>query len=178
MTDTDEREEGLVDLDGDDASVTSVYEVGYHLLPTISEEALPGIVTRITEFLKSLDAVFVGERFPSTMGLAYPIAKKIAGKRTNFETAYFGWIAFEVARDAVEKLKEFLDKDEQVLRFLMVKTDRDSVHAAMSGLTQVVQPTGDIGKPKRDAETGGEVSEVALDEALKTIETEDAKVSE
>lgn len=175
---TDEIETGLVE-DADETPETGVYEIGYHLLPTISEDELPGVVSTIVDFLKAEGAVFVGERSPSTMSLAYPIAKRISGKRVNFESAYFGWVAFELGRASIEKVKTFMDSNQSVLRYLIVRTDRDSVHAAMSGaVAHVQQPAGDIGKPKRDAEAGGEMSEAALDEALKTMETEDSKAVE
>ena len=173
----EELEGGLVDTE-DDAPEKAVYEVGYHLIPSISEDELPAAVSAITDLLKGEGAEFVGERFPSTLPLAYPISRRLSGKRTTFDSAYFGWIAFELGKDSISKLKSFLDTNQNILRYLIVRTDKEAVLAAMSGAVQAVQPTGDIGKPKRDLEGGGELSEAALDEALKTIETEDVKTSE
>ncbi len=175
---TDTLEGGLVDLGGDDAPERAVYEIGYHVVPTVSEESLTQIVSKITDFLKQGGAEFVGERFPSNVELAYSIAKRIDGKNVKFDSAYFGWIAFEADRASAELIHQYLSADENILRFLIVRTDRDAVQAAMSGAVQTIQPTGDIGKPKRDEEAGGEMSEAALDEALKTIETEDSTKSD
>lgn len=175
VADTEIEEVGTVDT-GDNESPSSVYEIGYHLLPTLSEEEVPQVVSKLMDALKAEGAVFVGERFPSQIELAYPIAKRTNSKNTNYESAYFGWVAFEVAREAILRMKPALDSNPNILRYLVVVTDRDAVAAAMSGA--VSAPTGTIEKPKRDAEAGGEMSEVALDQALETIATEDAKATD
>ncbi len=163
-------------LDDEGAARSNVYEIGYHLLPTLSEEEVTARVADIMDLLKKENAAFVGDRFPAKISLAYAIAKRVNGKLTNFDSAYFGWVAFEVPREAAARLKIALDADPSILRSLIVVTDRDAVAAAMSGA--VAGPSGSIDKPKREAEVGGEMSEVALDQALETIVTEDAKVSE
>jgi ribosomal protein S6 len=167
---------GLVELDGEDAPETDVYEVGYHLLPTIAEADLAKSVSVLTDALKAEGAEFVGDRFPSKMQLAYPIGKRINEKRNLFDSAYFGWVAFSAPKESVAKVKGFLDGNSSVLRYLIVKTSRDAVAAAMTGA--VATPAGNIEKPKRDAETGGELSEEALEEALQTIVKEDSKTTE
>lgn len=175
VTDTEFEEVGTVDTGGED-TVSSVYEIGYHLIPTLSEEEVADVVSKMMDVLKAEGADFVGERFPAKIQLAYPMAKRTNSKKTNYDSAYFGWVAFELSREAILKIKPFLDGNAAVLRYLIVVTDRDAVAAAMSGA--VLAPTGSIDKPKRDQETGGEMSEAALDQALETIATEDAKTAE
>ncbi len=155
-----------------------VYEVGYHILSTLSEDEVAGAVSKIMDALKGEGASFVGDRFPSKIALAYPIAKRVNGKNVNFDSAYFGWVAFEAPREAIARMKTALDADQSVLRYLIVVTERDAVAAALSGAADVLTvSSAPIEKPKREAEVsavGGEVSDVALDEALQTIEKEDA----
>lgn len=157
---------------------TNVYEVGYHLLPTLSEEEVTSAVSGIMEAIKKEGGEFVGDRFPSSIDLAYTISKRVSGKLTNFDRAYFGWVAFEAPRKGIAKLKVMLDDHPSVLRSLIVITDKDAVASALSAVETPIGPTGSIDKPKREADGEGEVSEVALDEALEEIETEDAKVAE
>lgn len=166
---------GVLDDTADDGR-TNVYEIGYHLLPTLGEEEAVSTTAGIMDLLKAEGADFAGERLPSKIDLAYTIAKRVNGKLTNFSSAYFGWVAFEVSREAIQRVKTALDANPSVLRFLIVSTDRDAVAAAMSGA--VAGPSGVIEKPKREAEAGGELSDAALDQALDTIVTEDAKISE
>ncbi|MBX9765377.1 30S ribosomal protein S6, partial [Patescibacteria group bacterium] len=114
--DTELEEVGVVDTGGDDEVVSGVYEIGYHLLPTLSEEEVPQVVSKLMDALKAEGAVFVGERFPSLIELAYPIAKRTNSKKTNYESAYFGWVAFEVSREAILRIKTLLDANQNVLR--------------------------------------------------------------
>jgi len=174
-----EIEEGTLGMDDTEAdeSPSSVYEIGYHLLPGLSEEEVTAAVSALSELLKKNGATMVGDHHPVKLPLAYAIAKRVAGKIQHFEEAYFGWVAFEVSRSALTPIKEYLDAAPSVLRYLVIKTSKDAVAAALTGA--VAAPvTGNIEKPKREAEVGGEVSEAALEEALKTMETEDAKVVE
>lgn len=172
----DVEQTGVVDTGGDEPLI-SVYEIGYHLIPTLSEEDVQKAVSSLMELLKKEGAEFVGDRFPSKIELAYPISRRINTKRTTYDAAHFGWVAFEVKREAVERIKTALDGNESILRYLIVVTDRDAVAAALSGAV-VPAPIGSIEKPKRNAEGTGEMSEAALDQALQTIATEDAKTAE
>ena len=168
--------------DGDE-SVTSVYEIAYHLLPTVPEEGLTAEVKKIHDFLIENGASLVGDRFPTPFHLAYTLTKRIAGKIERFTDAHFGWVAFEMPRANSVRLKTWLDENPSMLRFLITRTSKDEVAASLAGAVAhlpTVRAIGNIDKPKREAEisAGGEVSEKALDEALETIATEDEKASE
>jgi ribosomal protein S6 len=171
----------LDDTEADDEPLLSVYEIGYHVLPTLSEEGALQAASALAELLTKNGAEAVGDHAPTRTPLAYTITKRIGGKVLRFDEAYFGWVAFEMPRGALARVKEALDANPSILRYLIITTSRDAVAASLAGNTitlQTVRPTGNIEKPKREAEGGGEMSEAALDEALQTIATEDAKVAE
>lgn len=158
---------------GEDAAEPQVYELGYHILPTVSEEGVQGEVGAITEVLKKLNAEFVGEKLPVRTDLTYTIEKKIGGVNHRFDSAYFGWVAFAIPRDTIGEVQAAMDHDQNVLRFIIVKSSKEAVAANMA------DPTVDIStKALREVEVGGEVSEAALDTALKQIEADDIKVEE
>lgn len=147
--------------------VKEVYEVGYHILPTVAEDALESEVNKVTDLLKKLDADFVGERFPAKVQLAYGIETKIDGSRRTFDSAYFGWVAFELKPSALSKIEDTLKSHENILRYVVIKTSRDAVAATMA------DPGLDVGSPKREEEeVSAEVSDEELDEALENIEDE------
>ena len=163
----------MTDLSGDAGAEPTVYEVGYHILPTVGEKELPDEINKVTDALKALEADFVGEKLPMKIQLAYPIEKKVDGAKRWFESAYFGWVAFEIAPGKIGEVKDAMDKNPQILRYIIVKTGRDEVAAAMA------DPSLDISTAvKREAESGGVLSEEALDTALKQIASEDTKVEE
>lgn len=154
----------LVDLD-DDAGDAAVYEVGYHILSTVPENGLEKEVSSITDVLSKLNAEVVGERFPVQIELAYPIDKKINGKREEFSQSYFGWIAFSLDSSDVEKVKEALDTNENILRFLISKTSRDQVAAVLA------DPSLDVGVPEPEVEVEAVVGADAEGEAVAADET-------
>lgn len=156
---------------------TEVYEVGYHLLPTLSEAEVTAATKDIASFLTKEGAVFVGDHAPERIDLAYDISKRINGRITPFKEAYFGWMAFELARANAVKVKAFLDAHAHILRYLFVATSKDEVKAVMEGA--VLIPTASasteaIAAPKRTEEQGAAVSDEALSQALDTMAEEDA----
>ncbi len=174
VLDTDVGDIEALSEEGDETR-SGVYELGYHILPTLSEDEVTAAVSGIMDGLKKEGATFVGDRFPAKIPLAYAIGKRVGDRNMEFDQAYFGWVAFEAPRSVIESLKAHFDAHPSILRYLIVSTSKDAVHAALSGEpVAAVGPTGAIEKPKREAEAGGEVSEVALDEALQTMEKEDA----
>lgn len=166
-------EMGGADVETDRGAEPTVYELGYHILPTVSEEGVQAEINVITEALKKLNADFIAEKLPVRTDLAYTFEKKIDGINRRFDSAYFGWVAFALPANQIGEVKAAMDKDANILRFIIVKTSRDAVAASLA------EPAVDIStKALREVEVGGEVSEAALDTALKQIETEDVKTDE
>ena len=62
----------LVD-EGDEKDARLVYEIGYHLVPTLSEESVSDEVAPLRSALEKADATIVGEREPVRVALAYAI---------------------------------------------------------------------------------------------------------
>ena len=58
------------------------------------------------------------------------MSKIIQNTRHKFDTAYFGWIKFEISSLQVSELKNKLDIDSNFLRFLILKTVRENTIAA------------------------------------------------
>lgn len=98
------------------------YEVGYHIVPTVSVENLSSEVEKIKNFIAKEGAVVVSEEFPKTRELAYSISKSIGGIKKNFDTAYFGWIKFDAGEAPIGKIKKFFDENENILRFILINT--------------------------------------------------------
>ncbi len=177
MTDiaTDVGTEGLAGLfEADvlkDQGVT-VYEVGYHLLPSLSNDEVQEIVAELTAFLKNQGANLVGEKMPEKTDLSYAIERRVAGRFQAVRSAYFGWVAFELEPRLIAEVKKYMDTNQSVLRFLIITTSVDEVKAVMEGkvlVPKAASSTDAIAAPKRVAEEGGEVSEEALTQAIDSM---------
>ncbi|MFA6177833.1 MAG: 30S ribosomal protein S6 [Candidatus Paceibacterota bacterium] len=103
-----------------------VYELGYHLVPTLSEEEIPATYGNLKELISSLGGIFVSDEMPKMITLAYPMVKVIANIRNKFKNAYFGWTKFTMDSAEVLKLKKKLDLDPNIVRFLIIKTVKEN----------------------------------------------------
>jgi ribosomal protein S6 len=104
----------------------TVYEVGFHIVPAVSPEKLPGEVDAIKAVLSGNNATTISEEFPKLRTLAYQMVKAIGPARHKYDTAYFGWIKFEAAPEAAIEIKKAMDANEKVLRYLLIKTAREN----------------------------------------------------
>jgi ribosomal protein S6 len=127
------QEEEIKDkiLDEKDGDANSrVYEVGYLLAPSISEEDLPVVFGNLKELISSMGGMIISDEMPKMIQLAYTMVKVVANVRNKFNTAYFGWVKFTMGTDAVLELKKKLDLDPNFVRFLILKTVKENTVAA------------------------------------------------
>lgn len=102
-----------------------VYEVGFHVVSTVSEGEVGGVAEKIRAELKKVDAELISEQPPKKVMLAYAIEKDFGGKREKFTNAYFGFIKFAVEREHIATLTEYLRAKKEILRFLLIETVRE-----------------------------------------------------
>lgn len=119
----DEKITESVDKDLGDSQV---YELGYHVLPTVAEENVSEEVAKIHTLVSSLGGSMISEGVPSMRQLAYDISKKVAGKSVKFSKAYFGWLKFEMERSQVLVLKNKVEVLPNMLRSIIVKTVKEN----------------------------------------------------
>ncbi len=103
-----------------------VYELGYHILPTVPEEDLQVEVSKIHTLISDNEGVVISESNPTLKQLAFDIDKKVDAKSLKFNKAYFGWIKFEMDRSKVLGLKNKVETLENILRFLIIKTVKEN----------------------------------------------------
>lgn len=104
----------------------TVYEIGYLLLPSIAEENLGGEVTEFKDMITDKGAVIIGDEYPRMMELAYEMSRSIANKKQKFSYGYFGWVKFETTPEIAVVIKDLCEKNEKLIRFLMIKTVREN----------------------------------------------------
>ncbi len=109
---------------------SEVYELGYLLVPTISEEDLPMQYGNLKELLGSLGALVISDEMPKIISLTYGMQKVIANIRHKFTNAYFGWVKFTLDKTKMAELKKKLDLSDNLVRFLIVKTVRENTIAS------------------------------------------------
>ena len=115
----------------EDVEINSrIYEVGYLLLPTIPEEGVPALYGNLKDLVVSLGGEIISDEMPKMITLAYTMSKVTQNVRSKFNSAFFGWVKFEINPEKVLELKKKLDLDSNFLRFLILKTVRENTIAA------------------------------------------------
>jgi ribosomal protein S6 len=155
-----------VEVEGAEEVKQSVYEVGYIMVPTIAEEGLGGEVTAFKDMLTEHGVTFISDEYPKMMELAYEMSRSIANKKQKFSYGYFGWVKFECTTAQAKVIKDLLDKNEKLVRYLMIKTVRESTMSTKRayGKTEGVKRRS---APK--AEETGPINEETIDKEIDAL---------
>jgi len=108
------------------ASEPRVYELGFHILPSVDEGNLEEKYQELVAIIKKRGGNIISEEFPALINLAYPMDKYIKNKRNTYDQAYFGWIKFEVDPQSEKVIKSEIEFLDFVLRFILIKTVREN----------------------------------------------------
>jgi ribosomal protein S6 len=155
--------------------VTRVYEAGYHIVPTVAEGDVEGIVAGIRSEIEKLGGNFIAEGAPSLTKLAYAMDKREGEKLVAYDRGYFGWIKFEGSTDSAAALTKSLATNPQVLRSIVFKTLREDTRAKFKApqLREVKRSDTIKSSPRQaPAEEKTAVSEADLEKALETLTQE------
>ncbi len=146
-----------------------LYELGYHLLPTLSEGTVPEEAGRLKDAIEKLKGVVAGDRMPQPISLAYAIPKKISERRTYFETAFFGSIRFTMAPDSLVELKKELRNNKSILRFIVVKTTEVRASSAKKMSFLRPKPTARKEMTEKKVKPEKVLSEEELEKTIKEL---------
>lgn len=108
---------------------TRVYELAYLFVPSITEEKIAGKFGDLKALLEKEGATFIAEEMPKMMELAYEMSRTIDNKKTWFASAYFGWVKFDLEPAHLATIEEVLKRDEEVIRYMVLKTVRENTIA-------------------------------------------------
>jgi ribosomal protein S6 len=106
-----------------------IYEVGFNIIPSVSEEELPSLVTKITGAIETNGGKVINTESPRLKNLAYPMTKAGSGKKTYFESAYLGSVYFELSPEKISLVKKAMDAINDVLRFIILDIPVDALVA-------------------------------------------------
>ncbi len=110
----------------------SVYEAGFHVVPTVAEDKVGGVVERIRAEIEKAGGSIISEGSPKKIQFTYVIERARAGKREKYAEGYFGWVKFEASSAAVKHLETFLALDNDVLRSLIIHVSREEIVAPVA----------------------------------------------
>ncbi len=164
-------EEGLTQAidEGRESNDQRIYEVGFHIVPTIPEDGVAAVVEKIRQALGS--AEIISEQFPQKVALAYTVERSNVGKREKYNDSYFGFIKFALEREAVPALEVSLRGMRDILRFLLIETVREDItQAPRRAVFASDRLEGEtIKKPDAEPEKAGAVSDADIDKSIDAL---------
>lgn len=146
-----------------------IYEIEYHLIPTLTEVEVTTAVDSLRKVLGQAE-IIKGEA-PVKIPLAYVIERRGQGKREKYSEAYFGFIKFATEKENIAALEQYLRATHEVLRHLLIETVREDT----STIPRRAVFTSDrlegttIQKPVGEVEVSAEISEADLDKSIDAI---------
>ena len=151
------------DTEGTDGRI---YELGYLLVPTISEENIPISYGNLKDLIINLGGEVISDEMPKMITLAYTMLKITQNVRSKFDSAYFGWIKFETNPEKVLELKRKLDIDPNFVRFLIMKTVRENTIAAKRFVHKDARRKMPIVKRERENERPTSIDKEEIDKEI------------
>lgn len=106
-----------------------VYEVGYHLVPSMTEEGAVQEATAIRAMIEKEGGIFISEEAPKRMALAYIIAVSEGGKKQRYKESYFGSLKYTLPKRVLSAVRHALLRDENIIRFRLLQTVREDTRA-------------------------------------------------
>lgn len=108
---------------------SAVYEIGYLIGTSIPEETVPAEGEKIKKIVTDAGASIISDEAPRLEHLAYTMRKKtVSGAYDKFDDAYFGWVKFELASDAIEGVKKAITNLPSVIRSMVITTVRETTY--------------------------------------------------
>ena len=144
----------------------NVYEVGYIMVPTVAEENVGQEVTSFKDILTENGAVFISDEYPKLIELAYEMSRSINNKKQKFSYGYFGWVKFECSTTQAKIIKDILNINEKLVRFLIVKTVRENT---MSVKRAYGKQDGPRRRSVPKTEEAGPINEEIIDKEIDAL---------
>ena len=151
--------------------ISRVYEAGYHIVSSVAENDLDGIIGTLRALIEKAGGALIAEGAPALTKLAYPMYAPEGGKNVEHDRAYFGWLKFEAPAEVAGELVEHLSHTPVFLRSMVFRTVREDTRAKIKIAPMREVKGGHTLKaaPRRTEEAAAPVSEADLEKALGEI---------
>jgi ribosomal protein S6 len=103
-----------------------VYEISFIFDNKLDENAALEKANALKQSIAAQGGSFISEEAPYMRELAYEMIRVVNNVNVRFNEGYFGWIKFEMDGTKVKEFEKGIKLDEQVVRYLVVKTVRDN----------------------------------------------------
>jgi ribosomal protein S6 len=103
-----------------------VYEISFIFDNKLDEGTALEKSNALKQSIATLGGSFISEETPYMRELAYEMIRVVNNVNVRFNEGYFGWIKFELDAEKVKEFEKPLKLDEELVRYIVVKTVRDN----------------------------------------------------
>lgn len=103
------------------------YELGYLLVPTITEEKVVDSITALAKIITDAQGTVHSQSDAQYIDLAYTITVDHVGKKEKWDSAYFGSMKFTIEPEHIAAVQKALDANMELVRYLLIKTSLDNM---------------------------------------------------
>lgn len=103
-----------------------VYEISFIFDNRLDESKAVEKLEALKKDIASLDGSFISEETPYMRELSYEMTRVVNNVNVKFSEGYFGWVKFELFPSNLEDINKKLKLDEEVVRFLIIKTTKEN----------------------------------------------------
>lgn len=158
------------ETEGNEGVDSGLYEVGFHLVPTVSENDVAAEAARITSILEKNGATIKVSEGPMLKGLTYTMEKTSGGKISRYDNGYFGSIVFETTADLIPEIRSAVEKLPNVLRSLVIETSPEALLPRERRVAGRIEP--EKFRAEKPTTPAAPVSEEELDKSIEKLVTE------
>jgi ribosomal protein S6 len=101
-----------------------VYEISYIFDNRLDESKAAEKAEALKQNIASLEGSFISEETPYMRELSYEMIRVVNNVNIRFKEGYFGWVKFELTPAKILELNKKLKLDEEIVRFLVIKTEK------------------------------------------------------
>jgi len=152
----------------DEETIVREYECGYLVLPTIPSEKVSNEEEQVKRSIREQGGEIANAQESTHFPLAYTMSLSKEGTRERYTEGYFGWVTFEATTQQVNDIKEALRQNQSLLRFMVVKADKDQEPVVTEDESE------GAASDESDEESTEAVSEEELDKSIDGLVEEGA----
>jgi ribosomal protein S6 len=134
------------------------YELAFHIVPSHDDEGAKKVFDTIFKLVEDKGGKVINKSLPVLTNLIYQMEKTVDSVKSKYNRAYFAWIIF--GSDDIESLKLELDQNDDLLRYLIIKTDQ------IDGIKSEEVAVMLSGEEKKEEEPKKEVKEEKKEEKV------------
>ena len=142
---------------------STVYEMGFLIIPAVIEGKVPEIVSSLKSVVEGNGGSLISEGQPVLKPISYEMFKMVDSKKQKYSQAYFGWIKFELDSSKISEIKKSAEKIPEVLRFLLIKTVKENTMYSSKVLTKREKPS------KKTGPTAEKSSNEEIDKSIEKL---------